>query len=301
MALHAARAYSPRVPRSAVLVAALSLAACSAAPPPPCADLRLPSGRVLATLARPAYDASEADATCKPYLRVFAGDGRQLTKDLGGDFPHHRGVFLGWNQLRVDGATLDFWHCRAGEAQRVVGLDGGGNLPIDATVEWTDGKGAVIVRERRTIGLRPLADGAFALDCRSTLTTDRARVELGGDPQHAGSQFRALQRFAEKDQPKVGYVRPADAKARPNDVWTDCAWIAAVLPMAGGDVTVLRVEDAGNPPAEWSTRAYGRFGAMWRATLTPAAPLALRVVYVVADDARDTAWCAATAKAVAAF
>lgn len=287
------------MPRLAFALPAVALvAACASAPPAaPSADLRLPSGAVVATLVQPTYDAAAADATCKPYHRVFAADGRQLTKDLGGEFPHHRGVFVGWNAVEHGGAALDFWHCRQGEAQRTLAVAGGGDAPQTATIAWTDAAGAEILREVRTVAARPLADGAYALDVTSRLTTTLPRVRLGGDPQHAGCQFRALQRFAEKDQPKARYVRPADAGAHGNDVWTGCRWIAATLPMDGGDVTVLRVEGADNPPADWSTRAYGRFGAMWRAVVTPAAPATFRVTYVVAPGARDAAWCAATAAA----
>jgi hypothetical protein len=274
------------------------VAACATAPtPPPTDDLRLPSGATIATLVQPVYDRADAAATCKPFHRVFTADGRQLTKDLGGEHPHHRGVFVGWNAVACGDTTLDFWHCRNGEAQRTLAVTGGGDGPQTATIAWTDATGSEVLREVRTVAVRALADGAFALDVASDLTTKQPRVRLGGDPQHAGNQFRALQRFAEKDQPKARYVRPADAGAHGNDVWTGCRWIAAVLPMDGGDVTVLRVEGADNPPADWSTRAYGRFGAMWRADLTAATPATFQVTYVVADGARDAAWCAATAAA----
>ncbi len=274
------------------------VAACATAPtPPPTDDLLLPSGATIATLVQPVYDHADAAATCKPFHRVFTADGRQLTKDLGGEHPHHRGVFVGWNAVACGDTTLDFWHCRNGEAQRTLAVTGGGDGPQTATIAWTDATGSEVLREVRTVAVRALADGAFALDVASDLTTKQPRVRLGGDPQHAGNQFRALQRFAEKDQPKARYVRPADAGAHGNDVWTGCRWIAAVLPMDGGDVTVLRVEGADNPPADWSTRAYGRFGAMWRADLTAATPATFQVTYVIADGARDAAWCTATAAA----
>lgn len=284
------------MPRFAVLVAA-ALAACNAAEPAPVASLRLPSGAVVAELVHPAFNAAEAAATCKPFHRVFAADGRQLTKDLGGEFPHHRGVFVGWNKAVCGDATLDFWHCGKGEAQRTLAVTGGGDAPQVASIAWTDASGAEILRETRTAAARPLADGVFALDVASDLSTTQPRVGLGGDPQHAGNQFRAIQRFAEADGPKVEYLRPAGAGSHGNDVWTGCRWIAAVLPLDGGPVTVLRIEGADNPPADWSTRPYGRFGAMWRAELTPSRPLRIAVTYVVADGARDAAWCEATAAA----
>ncbi|NDE98604.1 MAG: hypothetical protein EB034_10040, partial [Verrucomicrobia bacterium] len=50
-----------------------------------------------------AYDPSTKESlhdTYKPYLHVFAPDGDQLiTKGPGGQFTHHRGIFIGWNKI----------------------------------------------------------------------------------------------------------------------------------------------------------------------------------------------------------
>jgi len=57
------------------------------------------------TLARYMYahDPSTKESrtvTYKPYLHVFDKDGAvPITKGPGGLFPHHRGIFVGWNSI----------------------------------------------------------------------------------------------------------------------------------------------------------------------------------------------------------
>jgi hypothetical protein len=279
----------------------LSFAACTLAPVPGASnELRTPSGTLVAVLRNPVHDPAQHADTCKCWHAVHAADGRLLTKDLGGEYPHHRGLFLGWNKMRWNGRDFDFWHCRNGETQQFRGF-----LPSAASdgcqpaqIDWCVSDGTRIVAETRSLRARDLGEGEVAIDIECTLSATAGDVVLDGDPQHAGHQFRALQQFAEKGATPVRYVRPAGAKGADNDVWTDCRWIAAVLPLAGGDVTVLRIEGSGNPgPTQWSTRGYGRFGATFSTVLRPAAPLSLRWTYVVATGERDGAWCERTAAA----
>lgn len=287
----------PPVHALRLVMLALPLAGCAAVPATS-DDLKLPDGAVVATLVHPVHDPSRHADTCKPFHRVFADDGRQLTKDLGGLFPHHRGLFVGWNQVRSGGKSYDFWHCNHGEWQQLLDCRGGGDAPQELRLEWRAPDGTPVVLERRRLAVRALPAGAFVCELTTELRAAAADVRLGGDPQHAGCQFRALQQFAEATQPKVTYVRPASAKGGADDVWTDCRWIAARLPFAAGEVVVLRVEHPDNPPAAWSTRPYGRFGAMCSATLTATTPLRLRFAYVIApvrrsgasDDAATTSY-----------
>lgn len=288
----------------------LSFAACRAAPveaPAAAAqdDVRTPAGRVVASLQRVPHDPARHLDTCKVYHHVFAPDGRLLTKGLGGEFEHHRGLFVGWNQMRWRDGGYDFWHCRNGVTQQfrgfLPGADAGAGAWQTAAIEWCVGDGTPVVAEQRRLRARELAPDATVLDVQSELVALAGDVVLDGDPQHAGQQFRALQRFAEPGGPPVRYVRPAGATGGNDDLWADCAWIAAVLPMAGGDVTVLRIEGAGNPaPTKWSTRPYGRFGATFSTVLQPQRPLVLTWTYVLALGARDAAWCERTAGAVTA-
>lgn len=262
-------------------------------PPAPPGDLVTSAGALVARLVHSPYDASRHAETCKPWHQVFGPDGRQLTKDLGGLYEHHRGLFLGWNQVRCGAATCDFWHCHGGETQRVVRVAGqpgpGGEQVL--TIDWCARDGTPVLHEERRLSVASLDANTSCIHLDTTLRAAGDDVRLGGDPQHSGCQFRCVQAFAEAGAPKVTYERPESAKGGKDDIWTDCRWIAARLPFADGGLVVLRVEHPDNPPATWSTRAYGRFGAMCTATVTKDAPLRLRFAYVVArDDARFATW-----------
>lgn len=274
---------------------ALLFAACAV--PPPAGDVAAANGALVARLAYAPYDQEQHTATCKPWHQLFAPDGRQLTKDLGGAYEHHRGVFVGWNRVRCGGSTFDFWHCRNGESQRVRRLEGqpgpGGAQILH--VDWCRADGGVVLHEARHATTRSLPD-AHVLVLASDLRAADDVAELGGDPHHAGWQFRAAAMFAEPGAAPVRFVRPADSRPLGDDGWADCRWIAAVLPLPDGEATVLRVEHPDNPPARWSTRAYGRFGATWSATVTREHGLRVAVAWIAAAGARDGAWCEATAQ-----
>jgi hypothetical protein len=283
-----------------ILLSACTSGAPSAAPATPDPNvLSLGSRRVAELVAAP-YDPAHHRETFKVYHHVYGPGDQLLTKGLGGEFEHHRGLFLGWNRIECRDQKLDFWHGRNGERQEMVafaGQPGSQTLQLD----WRDKDGNLVLHERRELRVGYLGkllmalDGPKVIDWDSTLTAGEATVVLAGDPQHAGQQFRALDAFSAADGPKLHYVRPEGAKAHANDIWTDCAWTAAILPMPQGPVTVLRVELPGNPTPTWSTRDYGRFGATWTHRLQPGESLRLRVAYAVIDGERDAAWCAETA------
>lgn len=286
-----------------ILLTACTGGAPSAAPATPDPnDLTLGSRR-LATLVAAPYERDRHRETFKIYHHLLASDGTVLTKGLGGEFEHHRGLSIAWNQLRAGDRQFDFWHGHRGEHQTLSGFTSS-RMEQSLTIAWRDADGQAVLQEQRRITAGWLGlflaspDPTPVLRLESTLHAIDGPVTLAGDPQHSGQQFRALDVFAAADGPKVRYVRQEGATAHGNDVWTGCEWIAAILPMPNGDVTVLRIELPGNPSATWSTRDYGRFGATWTATVVPDHPLRLRVAYVVVDGARDAAWCQATSTAV---
>lgn len=297
-----------RVRHAALPAVLLSLCACTAVTPSPDRhdELRL-ADTVVARYVHAAYDPRDERTTCKVWHEIRARDGRVLTKGTGGQFEHHRGLFFGFHRTEDGGRVLDFWHCNHGESQRHVAFCDARELGLAAgdfaaRIDWCDASGAPVVRERRGLAARDLGDGWVRLDCVVELTSDRV-VRLGGDPQHSGHQFRALDRFAAKDGPKVRYVRPAGMTDRGNDVWTGGAWIAAILPFSteeGGPVTVLRVEGSSNPgPAQWSTRDYGRFGATFACELQPGNLVRFAWHYVVGTGEADVARCEALAAEIA--
>src|SRR4051812_16685448 len=55
--------------------------------------------------------------TYKPYLHVFDAEGKEpITQGAGGkQFPHHRGIYIGWQQMMVDGKKMNFWEMGSGD------------------------------------------------------------------------------------------------------------------------------------------------------------------------------------------
>ena len=57
----------------------------------------------------------------KPYLHVYGEEGELLTNagldaagKAAGKYPHHRGIFIGWNKLTSDLGNFDLWHFNTG-------------------------------------------------------------------------------------------------------------------------------------------------------------------------------------------
>ncbi|MFK7742736.1 MAG: DUF6807 family protein [Planctomycetota bacterium] len=286
-------------------------------------------GKVAARLVARDWDPAKPRATCKLYHHIYAPDGRLLTKGEGGQFEHHRGLFVGWNQTKwtrasgahrqEEGLQADFWHMRDGARQSLVGHrppaqlglgDGGQHAEILWHVDSPTGDKRAVTEHR---GLEVVEESAdhhvLRMIVRLAPAEPDTKVVLQGDPQHAGQQFRALQQFAEKGAEPARYLRSDGATDKGNDVWLQCTWIAAILPLADGAVTVLRIETPPKskmPPPTWSTRPYGRFGATRKLTLPThtederkaggkIAATTLEYFYVIALGEQTAAWCQAHA------
>lgn len=83
--------------------------------------------------------------TYKPFLHIFDPEGRQfITKGPGGEYTHHRGIYIGWFKIGFDGKTLDRWHMIGGE-QVVQGKVESRETPassiVESTVHWNDAVG----------------------------------------------------------------------------------------------------------------------------------------------------------------
>lgn len=255
-----------------------------------------------ASLVARTWNPDDARPTCKVYHHIYAPDGTLLTKGEGGQFEHHRGLFVGWNKTKWNKQGFDFWHLKKGESQRWVGALEPKELGLAEGssvhhIQWCAQDSTVVVDERRGLSILAHDDDSYTMLLRIECRAPNGDVHLGGDPQHAGQQFRALQRYAEKGAEPVRYVRPESAEQHKNDVWTNCDWIAQVQPLPNGPVTILRIESPKNPgKTTWSTRPYGRFGATRTFDVTKDKPLRIDQVYVVAMGEKDRAWCEAQAK-----
>jgi len=208
--------------------------------------------------------------TAKVFAHVMAPDGQNtLTNGPGGkDFPHHRGIFIGWNKILHDGKSHDLWHVRD-TVQKHVSLQTGaesksfngvatGAAHITARIDWVGKDGETLIEETRTHRVIS-SDAAYAvIDVTSELTAVAGDLELGGDPEHAGVQFRPAQEVA--DNKSAQYTFHADGVDPTKQL--DLPWVACTFTIDGADWTVQHINHPSNPTgARWSAyRDYGRFG-----------------------------------------
>lgn len=241
--------------------------------------------------------------TYKPYLHVYSPDGSQLlTKGPGGLFPHHRGIFFGFNKITYgDGKKCDTWHCTGGAYQQHQEFDGlkagdDGGL-LTSLIYWHGTGGEHFATETRTYEVTDTAEGT-RIDFRSKLTPvdGLGPIKLDGDPQHAGVQFRASQHVPDETAKQTYYVRE-DGKgklgetrnwehrnldAEGNDDCTNREWLALSFVLDGERFTVLYIDHPDNPkPARYSERDYGRFGSYFVAEVTAEKPLEVHYRYFI--------------------
>ncbi|MCY2966301.1 MAG: PmoA family protein [Planctomycetota bacterium] len=157
--------------------------------------------------------------TYKPYHHVFDPQGKILvTKGPGGLFPHHRGLFFGFNKISYgEGKVADTWHCNKGEYQsheEIVSSDAGPVLGRHVCrIAWHGQDKQVFAEELRELSAYHTAGGVL-IEFASRLTSKVGKVKLDGDPQHAGFQFRATQEVPDKTASQTYYLRP-DGKGEP--------------------------------------------------------------------------------------
>ena len=225
------------------------------------------------------YDESSdqrAFETYKVFCHVFDKDGENLlTNGPDGEnpytksvkYPHHRGVFIGWNKLQCNGKSYDTWHMTNGVRQvhqrfleRKVDAD---RASSTALIHWKSGEGTVIVEEKRTTTVyRPDDATVVLLDFETELKAPNGDVYLGGDPEHAGFQYRAHDDVAKgPTDVRAQYLFHKDGIKPKED--KDLPWVAMEYGLNGRRYTVEYMSHSANPTAEAvysAYRDYGRFG-----------------------------------------
>jgi hypothetical protein len=254
--------------------------------------------------------------TIKPYHHVFDPvTGKvQLTNGPSGQYPHHRGVFYGFNRISYDGKTADTWHCRNGEST-VAGdpqLATGGPLfgLHRFPVAWNGQDGKPFAQEQRQLmvfSISPLRSTiATVIDFTSELrTTLESGVKLDGDPQHAGFHFRANSEM-EKDTQDTYFLRPDGKGDRGKELnWdpktkkgpVNLPWDAMSFRLGLNHYTVLYLDHPDNPKeARQSERCYGRIGTYFEYQLTPQKPLVVHYRLVISPDELRMEDCEALSK-----
>jgi len=219
--------------------------------------------------------------TAKPFTHVFDSKGERLITSPGGEpFPHHRGLFIGWSRTKLpDGKSYDFWHVRAvwQRIEKPIATLAGpvlGRMTAEVNWELPDGKPAIF--EERTITVWRQSKPELLLDFVSTLRSQVGEVQLDGDPEHAGMQFRAHP-DVNKAQAETRYVLPPEMKEGTKGT-LDMPWAALSFKLGEARFNVAHLNHPGNPKGTVysANRKYGRFGAFPKATLKADEPLTLR-------------------------
>jgi len=220
------------------------------------------------------------DLTYKVYHHLFDPEGKMLvTKGPGGQFPHHRGLYYGFNNITYgNGKKADIWHC-TGDAhqthEKFVSSEAGPVLARQRLeIAWHGVKKEVFAREERELTVYNVPGGQL-VEFAARLNSTGEKIKLDGDPQHAGFQFRAAQEVAEKNAKQTYYVRP-DAVGKPGETKQDgdYPWKGMSFVVGGDRYTACYLDKPTNPkPAKYSERDYGRFGSYFVAEVTPEKPL----------------------------
>ncbi len=236
-----------------------------------------------------AYDSSDPkklEETYKPYLHILDPDtGKPITKGPGGEFTHHRGIFIGWNKLTVAGKTFDRWHMKGGEQiVKEVGVDGSAPTTISAPkIVWTGAtREETLIEESRQMRFSPAPTGAFVqVDFSSELKAVAGDTVFDGDPEHAGLHFRPTDTT---DRANTVYLYPkADANAHKD---RDYPWVGMTYTTEGRKYSVVMLSHPENPTGTaWSAyRNYGRFGAFYKTAIKKDETLKIQARFVIYKD-----------------
>ncbi|MEX0684940.1 MAG: DUF6807 family protein [Balneolales bacterium] len=236
----------------------------------------------------PVYDRDNYSATKKPFHQVYDPLGNGLiTKGLGGLYPHHRGIYFGYNHVYVGESDkqIDIWHARDGERSEHSGFVKEFSGPVMGghivSIEWKDHDGVPFIEETREIRVFKQPNGESLIDFKSTLRALDKPVTLGGDRQHAGVQFRAAQEVVENAE-STRFIRPSDwshvdptTEIEEEDMM-NLPWNAMHFQIEDRPYTVAYISHPDNPDnAEMSERRYGRFGEFIKHELTKDDPFQL--------------------------
>jgi hypothetical protein len=225
-----------------------------------------------------AYDKSRLKETSKTFLHVFDEEGKApITGALAKQYPHHRGIFIGWNRLSAGGKSFDMWHMPNGQQvhqkflKKEASADG---AAFTSLVHWVDGGGQPVIEEERTMAFRPLpAPGLVLIDFETRLKSSQGDARLDGDPEHAGIQYRPA---GEVTAAETTYVFPKEGADPHKD--RDYPWVGESYTLGGKRYSVVHMNHPDNPKETVYSayRDYGRFGAFFKKDLKAGETLVLK-------------------------
>lgn len=227
------------------------------------------------------------EATKKVYHHAYAPDGSVLlTKGLGGLYPHHRGIFYGFNKVTYGDVACDIWHCpNASQVHEAVEQTVLGPVLGRQRVRlaWRGPDRQPFAVEQRVLTAYATREGNL-IEFASRLTSLVDGLRLDGDPQHAGFHFRAAQEVADETKGETIYIRP-DGAGEPGATrnWpaqrehANLPFDAMSFVVGGRRYTCAYLDRPENPKeARFSERDYGRFGSYFEYELDTGEVLEVR-------------------------
>ena len=262
------------------------------------------------------HDATSKDThelTFKPFHHVFDpatgkvlltnGAGHAADKSL--QFPHHRGLFMGWMTIKYGAnQTADNWHGKDGvytEHEKTLATEAGPVVGRQrSAINWYGKDGLLFAEETREVSAFNVPGGTL-IEFASVVTTKLPKVTLDGDPQHAGVHFRAAMETATKYAKETYYLRP-DGKDSPGKTrnWdpktkqgpVNLPWNAMSFKVADKRYTAVYLDRPENPKeARFSERDYGRFGSYFVYDITPTTPLKVKYRLWIQEGEMTVAEC----------
>lgn len=292
-----------------ILVSAIFLCALAAAAEDKTLDLIIGGVPWAKTVITP-YDDSSKEAreqTYKVYTHIMDFAGKEpITKGAGGQYTHHRGLFIGWRVTTVGDKKFDTWHmtdCYQAYT-KYAGASGGADQNAQALeIEWRDLDDKPFIREMRQVNAYAGSDGIRIFDFASILTALDEDITLRGDSHHAGMQVRLSNEVAENPE-KTVYILPEGAKRLDNDEVSGAWWVVCNATIGGKSYSVMHMHRPSsvarfNQPSDpvgvmlYSIRPYARFGAFFEPNLKKGEPLALTFRVIVSEQPIDGAKAAA--------
>jgi hypothetical protein len=256
------------------------------------AELRLGRQPVLRYMYKSLDESTKVnrDLTYKVYHHLYDPSGRRLvTNGPSGLYPHHRGLFYGFNRISYgDGKKADVWHC-TGDAyqshERFLSSEAGPILGRHRVeIAWHGPGKEVLAREERELTVYNVP-GGHLVEFASRLRSTAGKVQLDGDPQHAGFHFRADNEVAAKSTKQTYFLRPDgpgklgetrnwDPQTRKGPV--NLPWNAMSFVLGQERYTVAYLDKPTNPKeARFSEREYGRIGSYFEYELDTDRPLTI--------------------------
>ena len=175
------------------------------------------------------------EETYKPFhhlLRSATGT-RLVTKGVGGNDTHHRGLFYGFNRIRYDEGRkhADTWQCVGDAYESHEGIVGSSEGPVlgrhCVAIDW-HGEGKQVFAHDSCELTAYAVPGGTLVDFVSLLRPADGPVHLEGDPHHSGFHFRAADEVSSKTKKETYYLRP-DGVGKPDQTinWDSSCGIRA--------------------------------------------------------------------------